>query len=817
MKSFTCILTFAFLLPTVAARAQDALPERTLTKLKAATVFVKTKGPGQERRGTGFLVRKKGKIGWVVTNAHVLGQSGESDPVVEVVFHSGDPDELVLTGALAARDDAQDLAVLRVEAPRLPLPIDKAPKKKVDATLPVYILGFPLGEALAMGRSNPGVTVSKGSVSSVRKDSDGRIEAVQIDGEFNPGNSGGPVVDAAGGLVGIATAKVSGTHISFAIPHDKLQEMFGGRVRAITLSEKSNARGAMTLDVSADLSDPVDAVSRVAVLIAPKKPNDRLDRDSRGRYTALKGAKVCNLQKSRGAFRGEIKLQNRSTSAAEYWVQTRYVRGKNDNQLMEPRELSLTFDQSAPARKAKENESDGPEDGGEENADADAEAVPPAKDSETKTPAVIDEALVAGGGRYLVLKLREMPALAVYDTWKGEMAGNLRLPSSQFVYAAGGDLAVVYFDEDNLLQTWDLAKLEKKLTKPNPVSGRVKNLLMGSARGDQAVVQFQASGSSTGDHYLLNTRTLQPVNKGGQPVMWRGHHSYFEHPGYLRANRDLTILTEWSRSGSPSGVTVHTRRGNEFTAKNEHTSAGFLAPGEDNRIYTGIGDLYSTDAVKVGSISGQSLFPGVGGGFYLGLRQEDGRISVYPCGKASPLCQWGVFPDWNKESQDQMRYVRSDAMPPDRRIVFLPTIGRIVMLPLDNQRVVMKKFDLKATLDESGIDYLVVTSAPPPTVQPRKAWKYQIHVLSKAGKPTYKLDFAPQGMKVSEDGLITWKPPAKLPPQGEKVVVLIRDAGEEELFHSFTLHGPGGAGASGGSSGSGNSSGAGVHRIEYGR
>jgi hypothetical protein len=82
-----------------------------------------------------------------------------------------------------------------------------------------------------------------------------------------------------------------------------------------------------------------------------------------------------------------------------------------------------------------------------------------------------------------------------------------------------------------------------------------------------------------------------------------------------------------------------------------------------------------------------------------------------------------------------------------------------------------------------------------------------MQVLSKAGDVKYKLEFAPEGMTVSDAGLITWKVPAKLGVEGEKVVVLVSDKAGEQAYHSFTLST--GAG-DGGTAGSGA-----VYRITY--
>ena len=98
----------------------------------------------------------------------------------------------------------------------LPKPIDTATAVEPSETMTVYALGFPFGEALSTTKGNPSLTVGKATVSSLRENERGEVVVIQLDGNLNPGNSGGPVVDAKGRLVGVATAGVRGAGIGLA-------------------------------------------------------------------------------------------------------------------------------------------------------------------------------------------------------------------------------------------------------------------------------------------------------------------------------------------------------------------------------------------------------------------------------------------------------------------------------------------------------------------------------------------------------------------------------------------------------------------------
>src|SRR5262245_12368632 len=133
------------------------------------------------------------------------------DAAVSAVFHSGTKAERSLPAEILATDESRDLAVLRVRGMGdWPKPIVLDQQVQPIETMPVYILGFPFGEALSQKNGNPAPTINKGSVSSLRENEYGQMKAVQIDGAINPGNSGGPVVDEDGRLIGISVATIRG-------------------------------------------------------------------------------------------------------------------------------------------------------------------------------------------------------------------------------------------------------------------------------------------------------------------------------------------------------------------------------------------------------------------------------------------------------------------------------------------------------------------------------------------------------------------------------------------------------------------------------
>jgi len=274
---FGSLLTLAVLgFAASTANAQASLSAEQVQPLKAATVYVKVQAGSLAATGSGFLVKRDGMTGFIVTNFHVIDLTRSPDgqpnpaglnPTMKVVFDSGSGKDRVVTALLAAYDREHDLAVLRVDGVKdLPVPIDLANPPKLIETMPVFVCGFPFGDQLGGADRNPAISIGPASVSSIRNDAAGRIESVQLNGALNPGNSGGPVVTADGKLVGVAVKTIKGAGIGFAIPHQQVTTMLKGSSGTPVLKTMPNDP-ALKLEVP--VIDPYQIVTAAVAYVRP--------------------------------------------------------------------------------------------------------------------------------------------------------------------------------------------------------------------------------------------------------------------------------------------------------------------------------------------------------------------------------------------------------------------------------------------------------------------------------------------------------------------------------------------------------------------
>ncbi|MCE8013226.1 PDZ domain-containing protein [Halomonas daqingensis] len=160
-------------------------------------------GVEQQGAGSGFILAPDG---YLLTNSHVVGKSKQ----LRTIFTSGQK----TTAAVVGRDPDTDLAVLRTEATALPYAtLGDSSQLRVGQL--VIAMGNPLGFES---------TVSTGVISALGRtfrSQNGRLieNVIQHTAPLNPGNSGGPLLDSRGRVIGINTAIIAAAQgIGFAIP-----------------------------------------------------------------------------------------------------------------------------------------------------------------------------------------------------------------------------------------------------------------------------------------------------------------------------------------------------------------------------------------------------------------------------------------------------------------------------------------------------------------------------------------------------------------------------------------------------------------------
>jgi hypothetical protein len=275
------------------ARAVPSLVEDVVNRVLPAVVLVEAGGS----RGSGFFVAPD----TLLTNVHVVGRHSSV-----TVRRSSGP---TLTARVEATGSDVDVAVLKISP--------------ADGTQPTLALGstadarlgqevFAIGSALGLLEN----TLTRGIVSGIRQT--GTATLVQTDAAVNPGNSGGPLIDRTGRVLGIITMGYTERQgLNFAVGIDHARAVLGGRPTAPRPSAppaSAEIRSlAPAIDSDTDQTRNEGQRAYEATLIQLARRGDALDRSWRDFRSSCYEGRVAGVFDrdwfalfDRGAMQGAV-------------------------------------------------------------------------------------------------------------------------------------------------------------------------------------------------------------------------------------------------------------------------------------------------------------------------------------------------------------------------------------------------------------------------------------------------------------------------------------------------------------------------------
>lgn len=200
--------------------------------------------------GTGFLISTDG---YILTNKHVVESGSTDTSEYQIILNSGQKYFAQFIGV----DPAKDLAVLKIFDKNLPF-VELGDSDKLMQGMSVMAIGNSLGKYQNSVTKGIISAIGRSLVASDQKGGSENLDnVIQTDAEINQGNSGGPLINLEGKVMGINTAvDLSGSAIGFAIPINDakiiirsikeenriIRPMLGVRYRMITpeLAEEHN-------------------------------------------------------------------------------------------------------------------------------------------------------------------------------------------------------------------------------------------------------------------------------------------------------------------------------------------------------------------------------------------------------------------------------------------------------------------------------------------------------------------------------------------------------------------------------------------------
>jgi putative serine protease PepD len=210
--------------------------EITSTFPASYDMFGQQTGGGQAL-GTGFVVSTDG---YILTNAHVVSENGQAVSTVTVTFKGAGTQGAQVQGTVLGADESTDVALIKVDPSQTPglQAIPLGDSSKVSVGEEVVAIGNPLGLDFSLSsgvvsatdrelQSPNGATISGG---------------IQTDAAINSGNSGGPLINANGQVIGIneqiASQGGGNEGIGFAVPINTAVQVME-QIKAGTLPQQT--------------------------------------------------------------------------------------------------------------------------------------------------------------------------------------------------------------------------------------------------------------------------------------------------------------------------------------------------------------------------------------------------------------------------------------------------------------------------------------------------------------------------------------------------------------------------------------------------
>lgn len=196
--------------------------------------------------GSGVIYKKDGDSAYVVTNNHVVAGSNS----LEVILSNGKKMQASIVGT----DATTDLAVLKISSKNINSVASFGNSNDIAAGQDVLAIGSPMGSEYAntvtkgiISAKKRTLKVSSGNDSSADSSSSTTTNVIQTDAAINSGNSGGPLINMAGQVIGINSMKLSSNGegssvegMGFAIPSNEVVQVINqlikhGKVQRPTL------------------------------------------------------------------------------------------------------------------------------------------------------------------------------------------------------------------------------------------------------------------------------------------------------------------------------------------------------------------------------------------------------------------------------------------------------------------------------------------------------------------------------------------------------------------------------------------------------
>ena len=389
---------------------------------------------------------------------------------------------------------------------------------------------------------------------------------------------------------------------------------------------------------------------------------------------------------------------------------------------------------------------------------------------------------VGGGGRYMLFHVPSKKSIVIVDPVQAKIVHTMENISDDVIIAAGLEHFVLVLPGQKIIQKWAYEGFRRVKVARLPGNGQTRWAKLGT--NSIGPLLLFADDVTMVDMQSLREEEMigEKIGKRHEPVHLSadGHTlGVVEGSGY----KVFHFIDTFVRS-SKIGEQGYARR--------------FAKPSADGRLIFCLNSRVFDNAVNeiaVDPLKGMTCYPTVDPRYFLAVQMVESKrdkhtIHVNVCTTADrKIIDTTVgMPEMAPTKEHNHVYHVGgwlrDGLP---QFHYLPWANAMVSIPWDKKSVRIRKYDLIETLTSKGLDILFVQSVPPVYAPRAGKLAYQIDAVSSAQGITYELLDGPEGVKVSNSGLVTWDIPALSENEKETIILSVRNKAGEEVLHSFDL------------------------------
>jgi hypothetical protein len=384
-----------------------------------------------------------------------------------------------------------------------------------------------------------------------------------------------------------------------------------------------------------------------------------------------------------------------------------------------------------------------------------------------------DDIVTGGYGRYIFFIQKKKWRIIVFDMKERKIIKTLEMPTQNTLLAAGRDKFVMILPEEFIIRRFNYTTFECDMNDKINVSNVIKIGMGASSNGPLYMM------SKNRDNFItlidLNTLKIKPVIHENLKLNTYATTNF-------RISENGNVITAWYVLSNYTGMNKGILKNNTITWTSMDINAGPTMPTDDGSLlFSSVGIFDNSFKLAAGEkFQKTNCVLGYGGQYFVGIVEN--KVTVYAMAGFQELHSYTINLSWRKQWE-----TFSENTLFDKVIAYFPEYKTLMTVDSAGMSMVLNPIDVNADMKAAGKNYLYVRTSPDLRFKTGTKYSCLVDVQSSCGIDVYSLDQAPEGMKISQSGLIEWQVPEDYKNREETVIISMVDAFGQTCLYPYKI------------------------------